>query len=102
MDSQAQEYEQILLRVVHTLPPAQVTQLVDFARFLEAQVLTKELARSEDEEIAAAGEARWDALLTTEEGQALLEKLADEALAEHHAGNSKSIVLTEDGRLAPG
>ena len=45
---------------------------------------------------------RWDALLATEESQALLEQLADEALAEYRAGKTKPMAFTDDGRLVPG
>ncbi len=36
-----------------------------------------------------ADNAQWDAFLATDEAQALLEKLADEALAEHRAGKTR-------------
>ena len=49
-----------------------------------------------------ADNARWDALLATEESQALLERLADEALAEFSAGQTRPMAFTDDGRLAPG
>ncbi len=49
-----------------------------------------------------ADNARWDALLATEESQALLEQLADEALAEYRAGKTKPMAFTDDGRLVPG
>lgn len=49
-----------------------------------------------------ADNVRWDALLATEESQALLEQLADEALAEYRAGKTKPMAFTDDGRLVPG
>lgn len=49
-----------------------------------------------------ADNARWDALLATEESQALLEQLADEALADYRAGKTKPMAFTDDGRLVPG
>jgi hypothetical protein len=82
----SQDYERILINIVRVLPPNRAEQLVDFARFLEAEILTEELIRKEDITKIEADNARWDALLATDEAQALLENLADEALAEHRAG----------------
>jgi hypothetical protein len=52
--------------------------------------------RPQDESINAieADNARWDALLATDESQALLERLADEALAELHTGKTRLRVFT--------
>jgi hypothetical protein len=60
--------------------------------------------RPQDESINAieADNARWDALLATDESQVLLEQLADEALAEYRAGKTKPMAFTDDGRLVPG
>lgn len=92
-----------LLRIARSLPPGRAAQLVDFARFLEAQSLAESLDLPEEsiEEIEADN-ARWDALLATDESQALLERLADEALAELRAGKTRPMVFTDNGRLAPG
>ena len=49
-----------------------------------------------------ADNARWDALLATDEAQALLEKLAEEALAEHRAGQTKPMAFSDEGRIVPG
>ena len=60
--------------------------------------------RPQDESIddIEADNARWDALLATDESQALLDRLADEALAELRAGKTRPMVVTDDGRLVPG
>ena len=50
----------------------------------------------------SAENTRWDALLATDESQRLLEKMADEALAEIQAGHARPMVFTEDGEIAPG
>jgi len=47
-------------------------------------------------------DARWDALLETEESQRLLEKMADEALTEIQAGLARPMIFTEDGEVTPG
>ena len=97
-----QDYEQTLVEIVRSLPHNRVVQLVDFARFLEAQLLSDELAKEEDVAEIEADNARWDALLATDESQALLEKLAGEALAEHRAGNTKPLAFNSEGQIVPG
>ena len=96
-----QEYEQILINTARTLPPNRVEQLVDFARFLEAQFLvttrTEEFTETAVE--IEADNARWDALLATSESDTLLDKLAAEALAEHQAGKTKTMAFNETGQM---
>ena len=48
-----------------------------------------------------ADNARWDTLLATDESQSLLEKLANEALAEHEAGKTKPMIFNDEGQIAP-
>ena len=98
----SQDYEQILINTVRILPPNRVEQLVDFARFLEAQSLTEELAQEEDIAEVEADNAQWDALLATDKAQVLLEKLADEALEEHRAAKTKAMTFDDEGRIVPG
>ena len=89
-----------LLAIARSLPPSRAAQLVDFARFLEAQSLAESLAREDESMLETQAEnARWDALLATDESQALLEKLADEALAEHRAGLTKPMAFADDGKI---
>lgn len=83
------DYERILINTVRVLPPNRAEQLVDFARFLEAQILTEELMQEEDVAEIEADNARWDALLATDKAQVLLEKLAEDALSEHRAGKTR-------------
>ncbi|MBC8447503.1 MAG: hypothetical protein H8D78_07115 [Chloroflexi bacterium] len=99
---QIAEYEQVLISAVRTLRADRAAQLADFARFLAAQALAEEIVREENAAEVEADEARWDELLATEEAQAVLEKLADEALAEHRAGRTRPMIFTEDGRIALG
>lgn len=92
-----------LLEIARSLPPSRAEQLVDFARFLEAQSWAESLERQDESlEAIEADNARWDALLATDESQALLEQLADEALAEYRAGKTKPMAFTDDGRFVPG
>ncbi|MDA0242595.1 MAG: hypothetical protein OT477_04205 [Chloroflexi bacterium] len=55
------------------------------------------LAQKEHPAEIEADNARWDALLETEAGQSLLDKLADEALAEHYAGKTKPMLINQLG-----
>ncbi len=97
-----QDYERTLLKIARVLPTSRVEQLVDFARFLEAQILSEELIQEESAAEVEADNAQWDALLATDEAQALLEKLADDALAEHRAGRTRPMAFDHAGRIVPG
>jgi hypothetical protein len=97
-----QDYERTLIKIARVLPPNRVEQLVDFARFLEAQIMSEELMQEEDMAEIEADNARWDTLLATDEAQALLEKLTDEALAEHRACKTKPMAFNDEGRIVPG
>jgi hypothetical protein len=85
------EYEDKLVGIVRRLPPERVIQLVDFARFLEA----------ESEEEIEASQANWDKVLVKPEAKRKLRDMAREALDDYHAGQATDINVTEDGRLAP-
>jgi hypothetical protein len=98
--------EQTLLGVVRRLPPERVSEVIDFARFLhhrgQSVVEYAEAGEHKSVERLAQGDARWDALLATEESQRLLEQMADEALAETEAGMAESVVFTDEGEIGPG
>lgn len=96
-----QNYEQILVAIVRTLPPQRAEQLVDFARFLEAQRLNEELTQGESIETIEADNEQWNQLLATDKAQTLLTQLASEALKEHRAGKTRPLAFNE-GRIAPG
>jgi chemotaxis regulatin CheY-phosphate phosphatase CheZ len=85
------EYEERLVGIVRRLTPERVVQLVDFARFLEA----------ESEEEIEVTQAKWDELLAKPEARRKLRDLASEAADDHRAGRATDIKVTEDGRLAP-
>ncbi len=97
-----QEYEQTLTQIVRSLPPNRAEQLVEFARFLEAQFLSEALIQEKELAEIEADNERWDTLLDTNAGQYLLEKLADEALAEHKAGKTKPMAVNNRGQIVPG
>ena len=66
-------------------------QLVDFARFLEA----------ESQEDIEASQAQWDDLLAEPEAKRKLRVMAREAVDDYHAGQATDIEVAEDGRLTP-
>lgn len=96
------DHERTLIKIARVLPPNRVEQLVDFARFLETQSLSEELIQKEGLTEIEADNARWDALMATDEAQTLLEKLADEALTEHRAGKTKPMAFNDQGQIVPG
>lgn len=85
------EYEERLVGIVRRLPPERVIQLVDFARFLEA----------ESEEDIEATQAQWDGLLAKPEAKRKLREMAREAVDDRRAGRVTDIKVTDDGKLAP-
>jgi hypothetical protein len=99
-------YEQELMRVVRKLPPERVAEVIDFAQFLEFRTADAadglSLTDKRNQARIAEENARWDALLATDASQHLLEKMADEALAEIQAGLARPMIFTEDGEIAPG
>lgn len=96
--------EQTVVAIMRRLSPERKQQVVDFVRFVEAEALKtgeEMLAEPSPEEIAA-DIAAWDELFETEQAQTLLDKLADEALAEIRAGKTTEIIVTAEGELAKG
>lgn len=100
--TQNPDYERALIDIVRALSPERAEQLIDFARFLEAQILSEELFLDAEAEDIETDNARWDALLESEMGQATLEKLAREALTEHRAGHTILMTFDDEDRLVPG
>jgi len=97
----SREYERTLIKIARVLPFPQMAQLVDFARFLQGQILSQQLIQSEEPSEVEADNARWDALLTTPQAQTVLEQLAGEALAEHRAVRTKPMEFNAEGRIVP-
>ena len=80
-------FENSLLEIVRTLPPGRAEQLLDFARFLEAQTLAEDFNRESSRDVEEENK-RWDNLLASPEAQSMLNRLADQALSEHRAGKT--------------
>ncbi len=83
--------EQTLINIARFLPSNRVEQLVDFARFLEAQILSENLVKEEAIQEIEADNERWDVLMATDKAQSLLEKMAGEALVEHPTSKTKPV-----------
>lgn len=93
------EYEQTLLDIVQMLPQERAVQLLEFARFLEAQTLAQDL-QSDPFGVEPPEESeRWERLLASPESQQMLDMLAEEALQEYRAGEAKPMEFDDEGRL---
>jgi len=93
--------ERTLIKIARVLPSNRVEQLLDYARFLEAQILHEDLIKEEAPLDIAADNEQWEELMATDEAQALLNKMANEALSEHRAGKTKTMGFNH-GRIIPG
>ncbi len=93
-----QEYEQLLVEILHKLPVERVAQVLDFARFIETQI-KEELDEKETEEEIAASEAKWDAIVARPEVQERMIQMAEQALAEADAGLAMDMEFDEEGNL---
>lgn len=98
--------EEAVIKIMRKLPPERVSELVDFARFLEfrATEYDEDWVEAQSEEVnqAETTEQRWGELLAQPEAKRLMRQMAREAREDYHAGRSTEIVETQDGRLAPG
>ena len=94
-------YEQQLISIIRRLPNDRISQVVDFAKFLELQLkgFSNLKYQNEIKEDITEENNRWDKLLARDDSQILLERMADEALAEINAGLAKSMVFTQDGQI---
>ncbi|MFZ1755020.1 MAG: hypothetical protein WAU10_14825 [Caldilineaceae bacterium] len=100
---QSPGYERAILSILRHLPPEGGRQLLTYARFLAFERFqTTEFDFLDDETEETENDLRWDALLASDDGQSALDWLADEALASIRAGDSRAIVFTADGEIAPG
>jgi hypothetical protein len=100
-NKQPSAYEQILIGIVRALPIERVVEILDYARYIQAQV-SEDFALDDGEtaEEILADEARWDAQFADSQNE--LAKMADQVRAEIRAGRTQSMVFTKDGRIAPG
>ncbi len=104
---QSSVYEQTVINIIRKLPPERIMQLIDFAQFLEFQIVQKnnddrlDKEETETEEGIRASEKKWDELFVKPEAKHVMRKMAHEALEDYRAGRTTDIAITKDGRLAP-
>ncbi len=104
---QPSTHEQTVINIIRELPPERVLQLVDFARFLEFQIVRKSYddwsdeEETETEEGIRASEEKWDESFAKPEAKHVMRAMAREALDDYRAGRTTGITTTQDGRLAP-
>lgn len=94
-------YEQTLINILRTLPIERMAQVLDYARYIQAQAHEdfSLLDENETEEEILADEAHWDAhFAATQDG---LSKMAEKVRAEIKAGQSRPMVFTPNGEIAP-
>lgn len=75
-------YEKTIISIMHRLPTDKISELVDFAKFLEF-----EYARKNDN--------------LNPKAKRIMREMAQEALDDYRAGKTTDITITADGRLAP-
>lgn len=99
--------ERQLVALLRKLPPERSAQVFAFARFVAYETFKAnehELFDIDEflDDTETENDAQWEAMLASDAGQAALDRLADEALAEIHAGNAKPMIFTSSGELAQG
>lgn len=96
MTVETANYEKKIVAIVRRLPAERGKQLLDFARFLAFETLSSTELDFLDDVVESEADAKWDALLASDEGQTALEHLADAALAAIKMGTNTPIIVTDD------
>ncbi len=93
--------ERQLIKIIRRLPVERVSEVIDFAKFLELQQtkIREQRPPFVNNELPTEGDKKWDALLASDEAQQLLKTMADEASNEILAGNAKPMIFTGSGQL---
>lgn len=97
MQDSSETYEQLVLAIMRRLPSYRVLELLDFARFLEAQTAKRtsaDMSKSETEDA-------WERVFAKPAAKRLLYEMANEAREEYGAGRTTAIIITDNGELAP-
>ncbi len=81
------------------LPADKLVVVYDFVSYLLEREMQSE---KHDKPSATDVEEEWDRLLARPEAKRALRNMAREALEDYHAGRTTDIIITDDGRLAPG
>ncbi len=99
MTVQIKEQEKVLLNIVRNLPPNHANQLINFARFLEAQTLEEEWLKEANQYSFEEDDQKWDQLFQHEKSEMLLDKMTEEALEQYKQGKAKRMSISDEGRL---
>ena len=94
-------YEQELLRIVRHLPVERLAQLVDFARYIQAQT-REDFVHLEDEseEDILADERLWETqFAATQDG---LKRMAERVRGEIQTGRTQGMKFKKNGSMMPG
>ncbi|MEZ4863146.1 MAG: hypothetical protein R3C14_17645 [Caldilineaceae bacterium] len=105
--AESSSQERQLVALLRKLPPERSAQVFAFARFVAYETFkTDELELFDVDEFLedadTENDAKWEAIFASDEGQTALDRLADEALAEIHAGKAKPMIFTASGEITPG
>jgi hypothetical protein len=91
---QSSIYEQTLVGIVRTLPVERVLQVLDFARYVQTQVIQDFGFADETEDEILADEAQWDAQFAITEAQGGFAKMAEKVRADIRAGRTRPMAFT--------
>jgi len=93
-------YEKTIISIMRDLSTDRVSQLVDFAKFLQNQSTVNKLDEKAKEKIRT-GEEKWNKLFADPEAKQMMREMANEAIEDYRTGKTTEIAITEDGKLEP-
>lgn len=92
--------EQELIYLIQHLPIHRVSQLIDYARYIQYQSQVSISGEEEEsEEAVLADEALWEAEFAASQNG--LQRMAEQAREQVRSGNFASIRFTQEGKMAP-
>jgi len=95
-------YEYTVINIIRRLPPEKITELIDFAKFLESEYVRKNNDPVyEDKTGTEETEKKWNKLFAEPESKNIMREMAKEAREDYYGGKTTDILITEDGRLKP-
>lgn len=99
--AQTSLHEETIINIIRRLPSDRVSQLIDFAKFLENQSSVKKPDGEDAEDKIHGDEEKWNELFACPEAKQVMREMANEAIEDYHAGKATEIGVAEDGRLKP-
>ena len=97
---QTSVYEETIINIMRNLPYDRISQLIDFAKFLESRFAVNKPDEEAEKEIRA-GDEKWNKMFADPKAKLMMREMANEAIDDHRAGKTTEIAITEDGRLKP-